>query len=670
MRSTDEYVDYSCSTPLEILSRDVETLLRKWHVVQGSDRHVSFHSSQSQRGSATPSRRSYQQSPQQQPPSIHSLKQPRSHPTPTRPRTDSMKQGSPTNATASPPHTPSRGALKQMAANSPFRTPERPSSPRGLRNEASNTSASVVNSPAASASKTTNNTSSSDIRLIRSAKVTFSTIPPTSSNHVDRMDIELELCLWDGPPSSDDTYLRRTRGGSGTAGLGGSSVPLSLVSHRHSPFPSSNLLSNLSTLLGIGQHITLTPSSTETIESVLQETMDALVVAQHPSSLQRHKEIFRQAQQASSLLASTLFASSTYSSASSAASIAKKVSSDVSLHSTALQSLSGQLQMALNTAASNCDCRIPVFGIWGLYRQEQHQGHSMGGRRGSLRRGRTPSEQFQRGGETTLSQSILDVPAYLNGGDLIHLAAESSLCCIFMKHFKSLRGNAQENEAELLNSVAGTNVSGDEFKEDGGGDNKKVSTPSRSSRSTTATNSMTPKSPLSNSTPHAVLPPTPLRARLLASSTRPREVNSKGSEQLFLPPFIVGSCQPGSSLFGTSAAFAIHVVPPGLSYPVHCTTLNSLGQLLLQHCQPPSLNHIKRRNEKGVGGGASGGVGAAAAAGGGKNPHGNIVVSGARHKYTWCKVFEYSHDSIPGSWSGRVTQYATSTEAYCGMGRL
>jgi hypothetical protein len=308
--------------------------------------------------------------------------------------------------------------------------------------------------------------------------------------------------------------------------------------------------------------------------------------------------------------------------------------------------LSGQLQMALNTAASNCDCRIPVFGIWGLYRQEQHQGHSMGGRRGSLRRGRTPSEQFQRGGETTLSQSILDVPAYLNGGDLIHLAAESSLCCIFMKHFKSLRGNAQENEAELLNSVAGTNVSGDEFKEDGGGDNKKVSTPSRSSRSTTATNSMTPKSPLSNSTPHAVLPPTPLRARLLASSTRPREVNSKGSEQLFLPPFIVGSCQPGSSLFGTSAAFAIHVVPPGLSYPVHCTTLNSLGQLLLQHCQPPSLNHIKRRNEKGVGGGASGGV--VAAAGGGKNPHGNIVVSGARHKYTWCKVFEYSHESIPG----------------------
>ena len=37
----DEYTDYSCSTSIERLARDVETLLRKWHLV-GSDRHVSF----------------------------------------------------------------------------------------------------------------------------------------------------------------------------------------------------------------------------------------------------------------------------------------------------------------------------------------------------------------------------------------------------------------------------------------------------------------------------------------------------------------------------------------------------------------------------------------------------------------------------------------------------
>ena len=42
MRSDDEYIDYSCSTPLEGLSRDVEVLLRSWHIVDGSDRHVSF----------------------------------------------------------------------------------------------------------------------------------------------------------------------------------------------------------------------------------------------------------------------------------------------------------------------------------------------------------------------------------------------------------------------------------------------------------------------------------------------------------------------------------------------------------------------------------------------------------------------------------------------------
>jgi len=36
----DEYVDYSCSTPLERLARDVSTQLRAWHVDKGSDRHV------------------------------------------------------------------------------------------------------------------------------------------------------------------------------------------------------------------------------------------------------------------------------------------------------------------------------------------------------------------------------------------------------------------------------------------------------------------------------------------------------------------------------------------------------------------------------------------------------------------------------------------------------
>jgi hypothetical protein len=42
--TVDEYTDYSCSTAIERLARDVETLLRSWHVDDGSDRHVSISS--------------------------------------------------------------------------------------------------------------------------------------------------------------------------------------------------------------------------------------------------------------------------------------------------------------------------------------------------------------------------------------------------------------------------------------------------------------------------------------------------------------------------------------------------------------------------------------------------------------------------------------------------
>ena len=41
MALEEEYTDYSCSTAIERLSRDVETILRVWHVDKGSDRHVS-----------------------------------------------------------------------------------------------------------------------------------------------------------------------------------------------------------------------------------------------------------------------------------------------------------------------------------------------------------------------------------------------------------------------------------------------------------------------------------------------------------------------------------------------------------------------------------------------------------------------------------------------------
>eukprot|EP00536_Pseudo-nitzschia_multiseries_P012324 jgi/Psemu1/208354/e_gw1.466.49.1 len=44
-RREEEYTDYSCSTAIERLSRDVETILRAWHVDRGSDHHVTTSSS-------------------------------------------------------------------------------------------------------------------------------------------------------------------------------------------------------------------------------------------------------------------------------------------------------------------------------------------------------------------------------------------------------------------------------------------------------------------------------------------------------------------------------------------------------------------------------------------------------------------------------------------------
>jgi hypothetical protein len=48
----EEYTDYSCSTAIERLSRDVETVLRTWHVDRGSDRHVTIADSNSKGNSS------------------------------------------------------------------------------------------------------------------------------------------------------------------------------------------------------------------------------------------------------------------------------------------------------------------------------------------------------------------------------------------------------------------------------------------------------------------------------------------------------------------------------------------------------------------------------------------------------------------------------------------
>ena len=54
-RREEEYTDYSCSTAVERLSRDVETILRAWHVDRGSDHHVTTSSNNNANSSSSSS---------------------------------------------------------------------------------------------------------------------------------------------------------------------------------------------------------------------------------------------------------------------------------------------------------------------------------------------------------------------------------------------------------------------------------------------------------------------------------------------------------------------------------------------------------------------------------------------------------------------------------------
>ena len=61
----------------------------------------------------------------------------------------------------------------------------------------------------------------------------------------------------------------------------------------------------------------------------------------------------------------------------------------------------------------------------------------------------------------------------------------------------------------------------------------------------------------------------------------------------------MGYCHWGQGILAKGVTFVIHVVPAGIEYPIHCTTLNNLGRLLLQHSPPPS-------SSSGIGGGGVG----------------------------------------------------------------
>lgn len=275
----DEYTDYSCSTPVERLARDVETLLRSWHLV-GSDRHVSF---------------SQFQDPNKRATLPHSLSEDAS---------DSLDTGA-LSATSHDRFGHQDKVLGSLGAF--FATQE-----DGQRKLVISESSSCHSTP--TRPKTT--------KIIRS-KAVEATVQMIRSENIQwivnlanggKVAVALALTLWDGPSGveSDEQLAQSLK-------------RLPLLHIPHDPF------GNLSTLFGIGQHLTLS------LQPGLDVTSD-LVWALGESIVQRHSD----------KLAPWMVTAS----------------------------FSGLLQTALQCAVSNIHCRIPAFGLWGIYAPEQ-QYHRM-----------------------------------------------------------------------------------------------------------------------------------------------------------------------------------------------------------------------------------------------------------------------------------------------------
>lgn len=218
----DEYTDYSCSTSTERLARDVETLLRSWHVT-GSDRHVSFEHS-------------------------HNPRYRKRTALPGLMATDDDNEGA-SSPSGGPRwklnnHNSSRGLL-----GSPNTSASGPSGRHITKSVSLRLSTSI--------SEQTSETNTTTIRLIRSESVIWT----VSLADGGKVSVPLKLALWDGPSSlGDETDL-----------------PHSLRRLPISTMPMDPF-GNFSTLFGIGQHITLSP---EIINDDLTRSLGMSVLQRH-----------------------------------------------------------------------------------------------------------------------------------------------------------------------------------------------------------------------------------------------------------------------------------------------------------------------------------------------------------------------------------------------------
>jgi len=573
--SQDEYIDYSCSTPLERLARDVQTKLRSWHIVGGSDRHISFHRQKSSRGVERCA--SFRGIESDRHVSFHRQKSSRGIE-----RCASLRG---IERCASFPI--DYGTESKEATNDTV-----PIRPMTAMNKTAYAKVTESNTPLRNAG--------GGVMLIRSEKLKLVITPPNSLHHPeDRVTVELELCLWDGPPVTSTPFMRQHIQHTQC----GQSIPLSLRTYRtpennNKEVLDNDLISNLSSLLGIGQHLTLCPSNESSLTSLLQSTIEALIILNYASgkkggdALRRRKTL------------SPSDCSSIYSN--------MKPQDQVTMHSTALHSLSGQLQMALNLALSDSDCRIPSFGIWGLYHPSDTTNNGLGTKR----------------------EYLMAVPDWMNGGSFLQLAEELNPCCALLHHL-----NRSEEEEKTQKQHMERKRDGNSSN-DGEGSTGQRPSPRRQSslRVNTRTAQLEASSSQSFS---SLMSPSALIQNVINKSLASSK--TRNSKRLYLPAFLMGYCHSGPAIMAKGATFAIHVVPPGISCPIHCTTLNSLGKLLLQHSPPPPPAVNAKTEAK-----------ALTSSGSHTNlpnlipqekaqvvkDSAKVEVVWARHKYTWSKLFE------------------------------
>ncbi|CAB9500342.1 Rab3 GTPase-activating protein catalytic subunit [Seminavis robusta] len=308
-RKEDDYTDYSCSTSIERLARDVETLLRGWHVDKGNDRHISMT------------------------------------------RNNNNQQSAP----------------KTITTHS---------------NNNNMSSAGSVTSQISSSTSVTTQTSGSSPHstlLLRSDVLYWNVSMSTPSGQLVSFTVELQLALWDGP------VLLSENEGNTTEGL-----PHSMRRSPHLRPMAPAAFENMSHLFGVGQHITLSPI--------------------HPQNL------------ASSSNASTASSSSSlYDNMQVGGDLQFLVQSIISRHDDEItarwslfQVLSGWLQTALNCAVANCQCCIPVFGIWGSYQPDSFHNHVA-----KRRRRRQRSNTTNSGAAANREDNLSVFPSWMN--DILHV---------------------------------------------------------------------------------------------------------------------------------------------------------------------------------------------------------------------------------------------------------